>query len=85
MTNQATITELSKAKDAVLRSSLTLLSQGHKAEDIVQILSEVLYDQGYAIAKREGDYQRAAELQIIARYLERLDDHIENYDGAPSE
>lgn len=73
-------TDLSKARDAVLRSSLTLLTQGHKVEDIVQILGEVISDEGYKLAQRTGDYDRASTLLIIARYLERLDTFIDNYE-----
>jgi hypothetical protein len=67
-------------RDAILRSSLTLLVQGHRADSIIQILSEVFDDHSTAYATRTGDYEEASRIQIIACFLESLDKFIDNYE-----
>lgn len=76
-----TYTELDQ--DAGLRASLSFIARHHKAEDIVQILGEVISDESFSYAIRTGDYERAADLSVIARYLEKLDNFIEDYDPTP--
>lgn len=66
-----------------LRASLSFLARNHDAEEIVHTLSEVLDDRAAFVAERSGDYSRAAELKIIARYLARLGAFVDNYDPTP--
>jgi hypothetical protein len=82
MTNSAIIDDLSNSRIAFLRESLSILVRNHGPDDIVQILSEVLDDYAMKYARRTGDYDGAASMKIVARYLAKLDDALANYDGA---
>ena len=49
------------------------------------MLGEELSKHVDIFAQRTGDYDRASTLNIVADHLMKLDDVIENYDGAPLE
>ena len=85
MSNLATIDELATAKDAALRviARALIKSQGDNIEDFIQVLGEELSKHVDVFARRTGDYDRAAALSLVAHHLMKLDDVIENYDGAP--
>ena len=87
MSNLATIDELASAKDAALRviARALIKSQAEHIEDFVQVMGEELSKHADDYAQRTGDYDRAATLNIVADHLMKLDDAIENYDGAPLE
>lgn len=85
MTNQAVIEDLNRANDAALRviARALIKSQVEHIEDFVKVMGEELSKYVDDFAQRTGDYDRAAELNIVADHLMKLDDAIENYDGAP--
>ena len=83
MTNQEVIQDLSKAKIAALRHALSIVVRSHAPSDIIEILSEVMDDESMRYAQRTGDYSRAADMSVIADYLEGLDHFLENYDPTP--
>ena len=87
MLNQDTIDCLATAKDAATRVTARALikAYGDDIEDFVQVLGEELSKHVDVFAQRTGDYDRAAVLNIVAHHLMKLDDAIENYDGAPLE
>lgn len=84
MTNQAVIDDLSNAKDRAMRIVAQRLIDAYQGniESLVQIMGEELSKRADDYAIRTGDYDRAAELVLVADHLMKLDDAIENYDGA---
>jgi hypothetical protein len=87
MTNQATIEDLIKSQDAAMRVTARALIKHHNnnIEDFIEILGWELSKHVDDFARRTGDYDRASKLNIIADHLMKLDDAIDNYDGAPLE
>lgn len=78
-----TIAELDKARDLFVRRALTTMLENQGADELVDTLAEVIEDFAMALAKRQGDYGRAAALNVIAEHLRGLDKFIANYDPTP--
>lgn len=85
MPNSAMIHALNDAKKAFLKESLSILVRNHGPDDIVSTLATVMDDYAVHYARRTGDYDGASAMKLISNYLDGLDEHIENYDGAPRE
>jgi hypothetical protein len=86
MTNQETVSELTKAQDTAMRVTARALIKAYhndahnNIEDFIEVLGWELSKHADDFARRTGDYDRAATLNIVADHLMKLDDVIDNYD-----
>jgi hypothetical protein len=80
VSNAETIVDLAKVKRTFLRSALDIMLQHHDAETVVETLAEALSDGAHQAARRSGDYERAARMNLVAQHLEGLDAFIDNFD-----
>jgi hypothetical protein len=82
MTNAETITNLNKARDHFVRVTLAMMldTVGGDDDELIRMLAEVMDAYAHDIARRKGQYARAAALGVMVKHLEGLDKFIENYD-----
>lgn len=88
MSNQIVFEDLTQAQDSAMRVTARALIKAYQnnasndIEDFIVILGWELSKAADDFARRTGDYSRASTLNLIADHLMKLDDVIDNYDGA---
>jgi len=83
MTNEAMIKELRETRFKLLQTALQRFVALETPEDCVMALSGAMEAQSEAAA-RGGNYDRAALLELHAKFLAEIPERIDNYDPTPT-